>query len=122
MSDKEAGNSRSQNTPEDQGLTKSPIAKRPRPNPALSQQLTPQKGSENNEEASTSASKRTPIPIPQPISMGLDDKLPQWAAGSSPAKFVSLNDLIKVNDSLEKMAIVGSVKSVGKVSTDFGSF
>jgi len=107
MSDKEIDNARSlKPAPNDHELTKSPTAKRPRPNPSL---LTPQKGSENEEEASSSTSSRAFIPIPQPPSVGLDDKLPQWAAGSSPAKFVSLNDLIKMNDSLEKMAIVSAL-------------
>lgn len=39
----------------------------------------------------------------------LKTSVPLWVAGSSPAKFVSLEDLIKMNDSIEKMAIVHQI-------------
>ncbi|KAL7074100.1 hypothetical protein ACQ4LE_006597 [Meloidogyne hapla] len=38
-----------------------------------------------------------------------DGIIPIWVAGSSPAKYLSLNELIKVHDSIEKMAIVHQI-------------
>jgi len=37
------------------------------------------------------------------------NKLPVWIAGSSPAKFISLEDLVKMSSSLEKMAIIHEI-------------
>uniref|UniRef100_A0A915MBV3 Uncharacterized protein n=1 Tax=Meloidogyne javanica TaxID=6303 RepID=A0A915MBV3_MELJA len=37
------------------------------------------------------------------------NNIPNWVAGSSPAKYLSLDELIKVHDSIEKMAIVHQI-------------
>uniref|UniRef100_A0A914N257 T-complex 11 n=1 Tax=Meloidogyne incognita TaxID=6306 RepID=A0A914N257_MELIC len=47
----------------------------------------------------------------QKISENKNDgnNIPNWVAGSSPAKYLSLDELIKVHDSIEKMAIVHQI-------------
>uniref|UniRef100_A0A915DSI5 Uncharacterized protein n=1 Tax=Ditylenchus dipsaci TaxID=166011 RepID=A0A915DSI5_9BILA len=44
--------------------------------------------------------------IPE-ISLG--EKLPLWVAGASPAKFIALEDILKMNSAIEKMAIVHEI-------------
>src|SRR4051794_3049975 len=84
----------------EQSPTKSPAAKRPRPGQDHSAATGAARG------AAPSASRRIDIPNSQAARVSIDDKLPLWIGGSSPAKFIPFEDLVKMNDSLEKMAIV----------------
>ncbi|KAI1730319.1 t-complex protein 11 domain-containing protein [Ditylenchus destructor] len=86
-------------SPSSSHVGSSPEKKRTRPNPPG----TPTKSipiKNPNEDTSIKHSNEGVIQ---------DGKLPLWVAGSSPAKFINLEDIIKVNSSLEKMAIIHEI-------------